>query len=67
MYGIAYAQVIVRSQRILLMEAKSVMGTQRATQSFTSVKKDTISLEMQTGLVSLMDRGQGFSQSVFVC
>ena len=67
MYSIAIAQVIVMSQRILLMEAKSVMGTPRESQSFTSVTRDTTSLEMQTGLVSLMDRGQGFSQSVFVC
>ena len=67
MYGNLIAQVIVMSQRILAMEAKSVMETPRETTSPTSVLEDSIFLEFQSGFVKLMEIGQGLSQSVNVC
>ena len=54
------------SQRLLLTEEYFLLLLWRDTQSRTPVTMDTISLEMQTGPVSLMDSGQGLSQSVFV-
>ena len=52
--------------RLLIMEKRSVLVTWRETQSLTPVTMDSSSLEMQTGHVSLMDSGQGLSQSVIV-
>ena len=44
-----------------------MLADQRETQSLTPVTVGSRSLEMQTGPVSLMDSGQGLSQSVLVC
>ena len=55
------------SQRFLLMETKSTLVDLWETQSLTPVTVGSTSLEMQTGPVSLMDSGQGLSQSVIVC
>ena len=50
-----------------VMEAKVILATWREILSPTSVTKDTDSLEMQVGHVSLMENGQGFSLAVMVC
>ena len=49
------------------METKSTLVDLWETQSLTPVTVGSNSLEMQTGPVSLMDSGQGLSQSVIVC
>ena len=49
------------------METELTQVTWKETRSPTSVTVGTISLEMQPGHVSLMDSGQGLSQSVIVC
>ena len=54
------------SQRILLMDLKSVMGSPRETKSPISVLVGSIFLEIQSGSVKLMVIGQGLSQSVNV-
>ena len=48
------------------METKLTLATLRETQSITSVTVDSSSLEIPSGYVSLMDSGQGLSQSVIV-
>ena len=48
------------------METKLTLATSRETQSITSVTVDSGSLEIPSGYVSLMDSGQGLSQSVIV-
>ena len=50
-----------------VMEAKVILATWWEILSPTSVTKDTGSLEMQVGHVSLMENGQGFSLAVMVC
>ena len=50
-----------------VMEANYILATWREILSPTSVTKDTGSLEMKTGHVSLMENGQGLSLTVMVC
>ena len=50
-----------------VMEANYILATWREILSPISVTKDTGSLGMKTGHVSLMENGQGFSLGVMVC
>ena len=48
------------------METKLTLATWRETQSHTPVTVGSNSLEIHSGPVSLIDSGQGLSQSVIV-